>query len=251
MNLPRIVTAETLDGLAENDPAAMRSRRDLQRIHWLMGTRGIMARALQRLVASRPATAPLRLLEIGAGDGSLMLGVARTLGAQWPAVDITLLDRQDLVTRATLDSYARLGWTATPQVIDVFDWASNQSQAVHAPRPRFDVIVANLFLHHFEGSKLATLLTAIESRAPRFLACEPRRAGLALAGSHLVGAIGANAVTREDAVLSVHAGFRGKELSALWPGDRSFWTLEEKPAGVFSHCFLAQRNSSDDAGASP
>ena len=251
MNLPRIVTAETLDGLAENDPAAMHSRRDLQRIHWLMGTRGIMARALQRLVASRPATAPLRLLEIGAGDGSLMLGVARTLGAQWPAVEITLLDRQDLVTRATLDSYARLGWTATPQVIDVFDWVSNPLPAVHAPRPRFDVIVANLFLHHFEGSGLATLLAAIESHAPRFLACEPRRAGLALAGSHLVGAIGANAVTREDAVLSVHAGFRGKELSALWPGDRSFWTLEETPAGVFSHCFLAQRSGSDDAGASP
>ncbi len=251
MNLPRIVTAETLDGLAENDPAAMRSRRDLQRIHWLMGTRGIMARALQRLLASRPAAAPLRLLELGAGDGSLMLGVARALGTQWPAVEITLLDRQDLVTRATLDSYARLGWTASPQVVDVFDWASTPLPAVQAPGAHFDVIVANLFLHHFEGPELATLLAAIESRTPRFLACEPRRAGLALAGSHLVGAIGANAVTREDAVLSVHAGFRGKELSALWPGDPSFWTLEEMPAGVFSHCFLAQRSGYDDAGASP
>ena len=249
--MPRIVAAETLDGLAEDDPAAMRSRRDLQRIHWLMGTRGIMARALQRLLASRPATVPLRLLELGAGDGSLMLGVARTLGAQWPAVEITLLDRQDLMTRTTLDSYARLGWSASPQVVDVFDWASTPLPGAHAPMARWDVIVANLFLHHFQGPELATLLAAIESRARRFLACEPRRAGLALAGSHLVGAIGANAVTREDAVLSVHAGFRDKELSALWPGNPSFWTLEETPAGVFSHCFLAQRSGWGDAGASP
>lgn len=249
LNMPRTVTAETLDGLAEGDPSAMRSRRDLQRIHWLMGTRGIMARALQRLLASRPPTAPLRLLELGAGDGSLMLGVARTLGAQWPAVEITLLDRQDLVTRSTLDSYASLGWTASSQVVDVFDWVSTPLPGMHGLNTRFDVIVANLFLHHFEEPELVTLLAAIESRTRRFLACEPRRAGLALAGSHLVGAVGANAVTREDAVLSVHAGFRGKELSALWTGDPSFWTLSESSAGLFSHCFLAKHSGQGRAGA--
>ena len=249
--MPRIVAAETLDGLAEDDPAAMRSRRDLQRIHRLMGTRGIMARMLQRLLASRPAAAPLRLLELGAGDGSLMLGVARTLGARWPAVEITLLDRQDLVTRSTLDGYARLGWTASLEIADVFDWASNQSPAVREPSARWDVIVANLFLHHFEGAELATLLAAIESRARRFLACEPRRARLALAGSHLVGAMGANVVTREDAVLSVHAGFQGKELGALWPGDASFWSVSESSAGLFSHCFWAERSGLAGAGGSP
>lgn len=249
--LPRIVAAETLDGLAEDDPAAMRSRHDLQRIHRLMRTRGIMARALQRLLASRPAGAPLRLLELGAGDGSLMLGVARALGSRWPAVEITLLDRQDLVTPATLDGYARLGWTASTQVIDVFDWASSHSPAVREPSARWDVIVASLFLHHFEGPALATLLAAIESRARRFLACEPRRARLALAGSHLVGAMGANAVTRQDAVISVHAGFRDQELSALWPGHRSFWVISESPAGLFSHCFVAEQSGLGGARAPP
>ena len=251
MTMPRIVAAEVLDGLAEDDPAAMHSRRDLQRIHRLMGTRSIMARALQRLLASRPAGAPLRLLELGAGDGSLMLGVAHALGARRPAVDITLLDRQDLVTRSTLDGYARLGWTASTQVIDVFDWASSHLPVMHEPSARWDVIIANLFLHHFEGPALAALLAAVESRARRFLACEPRRARLALAGSHLVGAIGANAVTRQDAVLSVHAGFRDRELSALWPGGRSFWTVSESPVGLFSHCFLAERSGLGGAGAPP
>jgi len=249
MMMPRIVAAETLDGLAENDPAAMRSRRDLQRIHWLMGTRGIMARVLQGLAASRPAAAPLRLLELGAGDGSLMLGVARWHSAHWPAVEITLLDRQNLVTRSTLDGYARLGWAASTQVVDVFDWASNQALAGREPSARWDVIVASLFLHHFEGPALATLLAAIESRARRFFACEPRRARFSLAGSHLVGVIGANAVTREDAVLSVHAGFSDKELSGLWPGHRSFWTCSEYPAGLFSHCFFAERSGLREAGA--
>jgi len=249
--MQRIVAAETLDGLAENDPAAMRSRRDLQRIHRLMGTRGIMTRALQGLAASRPAAGPLRLLELGAGDGSLMLGVAGRLAAQWPAVEITLLDRQDLVTPATVDAYACLGWTASTQVADVFDWASRHAPAGREPGARWDVIVASLFLHHFEGQALATLLAAIESRARRFFACEPRRARLALAGSHLVGAVGANAVTRQDAVLSVHAGFQGKELGVMWPGHGAFWTVREYPAGLFSHCFFAERSGLAGAAALP
>lgn len=246
--LPRTVAPETLDGLAQSDPAARRSRRDLQRIHRLMGTRGILARTLAPLAASRPPGAPLRLLELGAGDGSLMLGVAATLQARWPPVHITLLDRQNLVTPATLENYARLGWTADAQVADVFDWAADESPAGRGASTRWDVIVTSLFLHHFDGPGLATLLAAIESRARCFMACEPRRARLALAGSYLVGAIGANAVTRHDAVLSVRAGFQGGELSALWPGHRPFWSLREFPAGWFSHCFLAECNAPGSAG---
>jgi hypothetical protein len=248
--MPRVVAAETLDGLAEDDPAAMRSRRDLQRIHRVMGTRGIMLRALRALTASRPALAPLRILELGAGDGSLMLRVARALQGHCPAVEITLLDRQRLVSRVTLDGYARLGWRATPQVMDVFDWASSRKSERPGQIAHWDAIVANLFLHHFEGPQLATLLAAVESRTESFLACEPRRARLALAGSHLIGALGANAVTREDAVLSVHAGFRDSEISALWPGNRAGWTLDEYPAGLFSHCFCARRSDLEAAAPS-
>ena len=36
--LPRRVQAEMLDGLAATDPVAERSRRDLRRVHQVMGT---------------------------------------------------------------------------------------------------------------------------------------------------------------------------------------------------------------------
>jgi len=55
--------------------------------------------------------------------------------------------------------------------------------------------------------------------------------------------LGANAVTREDAVLSVHAGFRDAELSTAWPGNAADWRLQEHPAGLFSHCLRAERRS--------
>ena len=241
MTLPRIVAAETLDGLAESDPAAIRSRSDLRRVHRAMGTRGIMLRALRGMAMT--ASAPLRVLELGAGDGTLMLGVARALRRDWPGVELTLLDRQDLVGRSTVEAYAAAGWKARARVADVLVWAADSSgDALPGQAPaRWDLIVANLFLHHFEGAQLAALLGAIEGRSERFFACEPRRARLALAASHLVGALGANAVTREDAVLSVHAGFQGAELSALWPARGTAWGLGEYAAGLFSHCFCAQR----------
>lgn len=75
--IPRTVAAEVLDGLAADDPAAMRSRRDLRRVHRAMGTRSIAVRALKAMTVSWRKTPPRRVLELGAGDGTLMLGVAR------------------------------------------------------------------------------------------------------------------------------------------------------------------------------
>jgi hypothetical protein len=241
MTLPRTVTAELLDGLAADDPAALRSRRDLRRVHRAMDTRAIAHRALREMVPERRGAAPLRVLELGAGDGTLMLGVARALGPAWPAVELTLLDRQALVERATLAAYAALGWSAAVQVMDVLDWAAAEPVSGARGPARWDLIIANLFLHHFDGARLAALLEAIAMRCDRFFACEPRRGWFALAGSRLVGALGANAVTRQDAVLSVHAGFRDEELMALWPGPRDAWRVRERAAGLFSHCLQAER----------
>lgn len=238
----RVVTAELLDGLSPHDPRAMRSRRDLRRVHRAMGTRSILLRELRAMRLTRLEIEPLRVLEIGAGDGSLMLGVAQALSGAWPKVALTLLDRQALLTPATVAAYQEVGWTAVAELGDVLDWAAPDTGALPlGVSPRWDLIVANLFLHHFEGEQLTRLLQAIAEKSDRLLACEPRRDWLALAGSHLTGLIGANAVTREDAVLSVHAGFAGQELSALWPSNGEPWRNQEHAAGLFSHCFCVER----------
>ena len=232
MSLARIVRPETLDDLAENDPRAMRSRRDLQRVNRVMGTRGIVLRGLRQALAGHKQATPLRMLELGAGDGSLMLAIAHKLAPDWPDVDLTLLDRQRLVDEKTIAGFVKLGWRAKSLNVDVREW-------IAAPvTQHFDAIVTNLFLHHFDDGELPAMLHAIGERCDVFFACEPRRALVALAGSHLIGALLVNDVTREDAVLSVHAGFCDRELSARWP-DAHRWTLREYSAGLFSHCFSA------------
>ena len=234
----RVVAAEVLDDLPVDDPAAQRSRRDLQRIHRVMGTRGILLAAFAKPMQATSGDAPLRVLELGAGDGSLLLGVAEALPAQSPErrVDLSLLDRQALVSPATIERYARAGWRATACTVDIETWVACASGSSH-----WDLIVANLFLHHFEAYELAALLAAVAQRCDRFFACEPRRGWAAWAGSHLVGALGANAVTRGDAVLSVRAGFAGRELSSLWPAAACGWRLHEFSAAPFTHGFEATR----------
>jgi hypothetical protein len=243
LTIPRTLSPETLDQLAASDARAIRSRRDLQRVNRVLGTRGIVIRELQPVIGRCSRGRPLRVLELGAGDGSLMLSIAKKMSGPWPPVQLTLLDRLTLVGADTSAAFVRYGWSVHTLSVDVFDWAA-------APLPpRWDVIVTNLFLHHFDDQLLPKLLAAIGARCNLFVACEPRRAPLALIGSHLIGALGVNRVTREDAVLSVHAGFRGVELSAAWPRDQGDWQLNEHAAGLFSQVFRANRRGVSATGA--
>lgn len=234
--LPRVLEPETLDHLAPDDPAAQRSRRDLRRVNAFMGARRILARAIARAVGDAK-TRPLRILELGCGDGRLMLAVAEHRGDRWPNARIDLLDRQPIVDAATLAAYAGAGWRARPVVADVMDWARAEAGE------RWDLIVVNLFLHHFDATSLAVLLSACARRADALAACEPRRSRSALAASHLIFFLGANAVTRNDGVLSVRAGFVDHELSAAWPGETAAWHVDEYDDGLFTHCLVASRRT--------
>lgn len=231
MSLPRRVEPELLDGLAAEDPRAQRSREDLRRIHRAMATLSIVERALDRGTAG---FLPRTLMELGAGDGSMMLRMARRHAGRWPHVHVTLLDRLNMVAPHTLEGLRKVGWTPRVETADVFDWLTISDDM------RWDIVFANLFMHHFSPSELARLLAGIAARSRVFLCCEPRRSVMPLVGSHLIGLLGAGPVTRQDAVSSVHAGFQAQELTDLWPNPRD-WVVHEYSAGLFSHCFLAIR----------
>ena len=237
VSIPRRVEPEWLDRLAPCDPRAIRSRQDLRRINALMTNAAIVARELRQEFRNG---APRRVADIGAGDGTFMLQVARKSG--WENVQLVLLDRQDIVSRETREAFPSLGWNAETVTADVFEWLARP------PDPFIDVIIANLFLHHFNVAQLTLLFSLAAQRSPVLLACEPRRSGVALTASRLLGLIGCNDVSRHDAETSVHAGFRGRELSGLWQGDGA-WTVREGASGMFSHCFVARRPGQSGAAA--
>ena len=222
----RQIQPEILDELPPDDPRAIQSRRDLQKVTAFMGHAGLVTRAV------RSAPAPPRVVvELGSGDGTFLLQIAQRLGpgAQVRAV---LVDRRPSLNAATLEGFAAAGWEIDIFESDVFEWLC---------RPRAetaDVTLANLFLHHFRDGELATLLNLAAQQTRRFVACEPRRSRTSLASASLLRLFGCNDVTMHDADVSVRGGFRDSELSALWPPDEG-WQLIERRAGLFSHKFIA------------
>jgi SAM-dependent methyltransferase len=231
---PRCVRPEILDDLPPEDPQALRSRRDLRRVHRAMRSVSALNQALSRL---RLAARPQSILELGAGDGSLLLRFAAALSPRWPSVQLTLLDRQPIVSSETVDGYRRLGWDVKTVCEDVLAWARQSALET------YDLCVATLFLHHFQESELRELLRGVAARSRAFIAIEPRREMLAKVGSRLVGLLGTNAVTREDAVKSVDAGFTGQEITAAWPSTDEAWWVREFRVLPFSHGFVAARDT--------
>jgi hypothetical protein len=183
--MERVVEPEILDGLPADDPEARRSRRDLRLLNALMGNE----RWLARQVARHPAAAARGVVEAGAGAGSL----AARLVARFPVTALDLAPRPlglpDGVKWVAGDIFARMDGI------------------------RGGVLVANLFIHHFDGADLARL----GEWAQRFdvvCLCEPWRSGLA----HGLGRLmhpWINRVTRHDMHASIRGGFLSGEMADL------------------------------------
>lgn len=226
---PRLVRPELLDDMDPNDPAASHSRADLRRLNWLMANAHWIDRALRREKVQARAVA-----ELGAGDGTFLLSVVRKLKKRGVQIEKAVaLDRQSIVSQETRAGFAALGCAFESAQADVFD--ANKSL------PKTDIIICNLFLHHFVDDQLRQLFARIEENCDCFVACETRRYRAAPYTTPLLGLIGCNYVTRHDAKLSVEAGFWDGELTKLWP-NQTTWKFREEPAGTFSHLFMAKRN---------
>lgn len=228
--MERMLEPEWLDTLPAQDAGAVRSRKDLQRLNAWMGSPRRFASLLSTVLEP---TVPCQAADLGGGDGLFFLRAARLVEAPVSASRVTVVDRHSIVIQQTREGLAQLGWQLHVVQADVLAWLEQQNERL------WDLMVANLFLHHFTDAQLSKLLAEASKLSRMFVALEPRRSFLALVFSGCVRLIGCNNITRHDAPASVRAGFSGNELTRLWPGDKS-WALEEHRAGWFGHMFVAR-----------
>lgn len=195
----RIVEPEILDHLPHDDPAARRSRLDLRRINFLMGNERWVLRALRKI----PHAATSGICELGAGDGFL----------------ITKIHQRFSNSRITACDLAPRPAGLDPAI----DWRSGDIFQ-YAP-PAGGVLVANLFLHHFEGEDLRRLGKICEG-FDMLIFNEPDRSRIAAFLGTLLHPF-VNHITRHDMQVSIRAGFRRGEMATLMGLDASIWKIRE------------------------
>ena len=190
----RLVAPEILDDLDADDPRAVRSRRDLRLVNWFMRGESWILSELDKIEGLQ------RVIELGAGDGSLAIAIKNHL----PDVDVTCVD---LIDRPR-DLDKRVTW-----------WQGDA--LLYGSYGKDTVIVANLFLHHLEASKLRQLAGEMnEVRA--VVAAEPYRSSLSMLMSRCLYPF-VNHVTRHDMAVSIRAGFRSGEVGCAL-GDQWKWS---------------------------
>jgi hypothetical protein len=146
------------------------------------------------------------------------------------------------VSDATRGAFAALNWSVETVCADVFDFLADVRSS------RVDVVTSNLFLHHFPDRQLARLFAEVAQLAWLVVACEPRRSKFVVRASRLLWVVGCSDATVHDAVVSARAGFTDNDLCALWPS-QEHWGLRERPAAIFTHCFVARRSEPATEGS--
>lgn len=228
--LRRVVEPEILDRLAPDDPRALRARRDLRWVNAAMLQDVIIARTLRKYAVKPPRV----LVDLGSGDGTFMLRLARRLAPHWRNLDVVLVDQQDAVMPRTRAAFAALGWNATVAAENVLDFLARDRPA--------DLVTANMFLHHLHEPDLVRVLAAVAGITTLFVAGELRRTRFVRETGRFLWLLGRGEVICHDGRVSANAAFLGHELSALWPQQRE-WTTDERAVGPWTHLFVARRSA--------
>ena len=207
--MTRLVAPEILETLADDDPHAIRSRADLLKVNWIMGNHAWMLRTLKREKKYGE-----RVCELGAGDGTLSRKLLRQ----------GLCDAQELHA---------VDLAAQPE-----NWPESavwhRGDLFAMTLPDCEILIANLFLHHFTAEQLARLGSRVSPKTRLIVAAEPARYRLhQLSGRLFCALTGLNHVTRYDMQVSIRAGFRGDELArALGLGREWRWQTCCTPFGA-------------------
>ncbi|WP_379713817.1 hypothetical protein [Haloferula chungangensis] len=208
--MERVIEPEIIDGMAPDHPMAIRSRRDLRMINFIMGNE----RWIRGCVKKHRASAAKGIVELGAGGGELL----GTLASYGPSTGYDLVPKPE-----------HLG--------EEVSWKQGDLWAREAEISG-GILVANLFLHHLQAEELGRL-GDMAKRFDVLIFVEPLRTKDAeWMGERLLPIVGE--ATKHDMMVSIRAGFVAGELPELL-GLGSEWKVSERSTWRGGHRVLALR----------
>jgi len=161
---------------------------------------------LRRVTRGLPAGVPLRVLDVGYGEGDLLRRIHRWGARAGVRLALSGLDL-DPASAPAARAATPPGWNIDYRTGDVFD----------QPTGGQDVVVSSLFTHHLSDAQVVDFLQWMEAGADRgWFINDLHRHTLAYEGFRLLSAAaGWHPMVRHDGAISVTRGFRRRDWDAL------------------------------------
>jgi SAM-dependent methyltransferase len=183
------------------DDEALRSLADIRFVNRWLGNRGRLARAVLPYLQS---SARPRLLDVGCGTADIPAHLLRAAPRSTIAVGVDI---------------KMLHLAAAPRAVRLV--RADVRALPFAPQS-FDVVLASLFLHHFDAGELAVVLSGLFALARRALVINDlRRARVPYAfGKAAFPLLFRSRVSVADGLLSIRRAFTPEELVAAFAAAR-------------------------------
>jgi SAM-dependent methyltransferase len=184
--LERCYATEIIDDPTLPDELLRRVHQDLTRAHrWLGNTAAILS-------ALRRDPLPVRrVLDIGCGDGGLLVEIHRKLGAEVIGVDLRAPSRR-------------------PAAIPIVE-----ADAVRSPLPEADVAIAVCVAHHLSDLDCVAMIRNVGRYSRRFIILDLVRHRLPLALFGLAVGPWLHPVNSHDGRQSIRRAYTPRELGAI------------------------------------
>lgn len=173
---------------------------------WLGGNR-VTLKGLEALLENTSVTAPLKILDLGCGNGDLLRVVA-----EWGRKTGRPLELIGIDGNAFTVNYARKLSADYPEI----SYRAEMIPSDYLRTEQYDVVLCTLFLHHFATKDLISLLQ---------LLCRQTQVGIVINDLHrsrvayflfnLITLFIPNRMVREDGLTSILRGFKKSDLQTV------------------------------------
>lgn len=201
--IQRVIREEEMDASDLADARYLKVLADLARVNLVtLAARPTLAFVSEIMALTTSSTGPLRLLDVGFGQGDMLRAIARLAQSRGRAVELVGVDlnpRSEVAARAATDTALPIRWITG----DYQDLAGQ----------KWDMIISSLVAHHMSDLERIAFLRFMESEARcGWMINDLHRQRLPFVGYPLLASLLlVDPIVRRDGQLSIARSFRADE----------------------------------------
>ena len=198
---------EILDDFNLKGHDLSRNLRELQKVNTLLGGYNIVKEGVIKICQKCHIKQPMHIVDVGCGGGDTLRMLARWGKAQKLNLRLSGIDANENAI-----AFARQASKAFPQI----DFRHLNIFSPEFRTMEYDIVMFNLFIHHFEEEKIIAFLKVCKEKKATILINDLHRSVIAYYLFRLASKMfNFSRISRHDGLLSIRKGFSKKDWKQL------------------------------------